>query len=117
MARGYNHVCLVGNVTRDPEIKAMNDDKTVVNFTVAVGYSDKEVGFFSCVAFDKLADIIHRFVKKGTQILVDGRLKQEKWTDKEGREQHSTKIIVSNMKMMSPKAEEKTDKYGQESPF
>lgn len=104
-----NKVILIGNTGKDPEIRYMPNGKPVASFSIATSESwkDKATGekkesteWHNCTAFDKLAEIIGQYVKKGQQLYVEGRIKTEKYTGKDGSEKYSTKIVVNEMKML-----------------
>lgn len=101
----FNSVILVGNLTRDPEIRYLPDGKGVGTFTVATNrkYGDKEEVFFGSVTvFGKQADNCAQYLKKGSKVLVQGRLRTEKY-EKDGEQKTSTKIIADQVKFMSSK--------------
>ena len=96
-----NITILKGNLTRDPEINTLPSGDSVVNFSIAVNdyYNDKQTGqqkqitdYFDCKAYGSKADNINKFFNKGRPILIEGALKQEKWTDNNG--QNRSKVIV-----------------------
>jgi len=98
-----NKVLLYGNLTRDPELKALPSGSNVVNFGLATNrtYKDKNgakqetTEFHNVVAFGRTADIIAQYVKKGRPIYVEGRLQTRAWDDKEtGKKNYRTEIIV-----------------------
>jgi single-strand DNA-binding protein len=97
----------LGNVTREPEARSMADGKTVVNVSIAINekYKNKNgeytetTEYVNCVFFGGLADVVAKYVTKGQLILVEGKMKTEKYTDKNGVEKYSTKIIGSEMRM------------------
>jgi single-strand DNA-binding protein len=98
-----NKVFLYGNLTRDPEVKALPSGQNVVNFSVATNrvYKDRDgakkeqVEYHNVVAFGRQADLIGQYMKKGRPILVEGRLQTRSW-DKDGAKQYRTEIIVEN---------------------
>ena len=100
----FNSVHLVGHVTRDPEVTFTPSGKTVANFSLAMNYSytteggDKreEVTFVDCQAWQKTAELLGQYVKKGDPLLVDGRLKQESWEDKNTGAKRSKLLVVVN---------------------
>lgn len=103
MSRGVNKVILVGHLGGDPQQRAMPSGKAVVNFSVATTdkWKDKQSGepkeiteWHRCVAFDRLAEIIAQYAKKGSQAFVSGKLRTRKWTDKDQIERYSTEIIA-----------------------
>lgn len=102
---------LIGNLTRDPELKALPSGQTVANFSLATnrtfkdkaGVKQEAVEYHNLVAFGKTADIIGQYVKKGHQILIIGRLQTRSW-DKEGVKQYRTEIVVDNFQFGSKPA-------------
>ncbi|MGE5541288.1 MAG: single-stranded DNA-binding protein [Bacillota bacterium] len=99
-----NKVQLYGNLTRDPEVKALPSGQQVANFGVATNrsYKDKngvrqeQTEFHNVVAFGRTAEVIGQYLKKGRPIYVEGRLQTRTWDDKEGKKQYRTEIIVEN---------------------
>ena len=96
-----NSIHLLATITRDPELRYSPTGKAVLNFDVAfnhkwttdAGEKKDEASFFNVVAFGKTAETIAQYFKKGSQILIDGSLKQERWTDKQtGQNRSSVKI-------------------------
>jgi single-strand DNA-binding protein len=97
-----NSVTLIGNLTRDPELKDLGATK-VANFGLATnrtwkdkdGQKKEEVEFHNCVAFGRQAETIAQYMKKGSQLLVEGRLKTSTWDDKEsGKKMYKTEIMI-----------------------
>ena len=111
---GVNKVILVGNLGRDPEMRFMPDGKAVTNFSIAISerYKDKsgeskEVTEWVNVAFfGKLAEIAGEYLKKGSKVYIEGKMKTEKYS-KDGVDRYTTKIIGEKMEMLSSKGEEK----------
>jgi single-strand DNA-binding protein len=89
----YNKTVLVGRLTRDPEFKEVGETK-IVKFGLAVDGRNDDVNFFDCEAFGKSAELINQHLGKGRQILVDGRLKQDRWEDKESGQKRSKVVVV-----------------------
>ncbi|ATC93200.1 single-stranded DNA-binding protein [Pseudoalteromonas tunicata] len=103
MARGVNKVILVGNLGQDPEVRYMPNGSAVANVSLATAesYKDKNTGqmvdkteWHRVVFFGKLAEIVGEYVRKGSQIYVEGKLQTRKWTDKDGQEKYTTEIVV-----------------------
>jgi single-strand DNA-binding protein len=98
-----NKVVLIGNLTRDPELKALPSGVNVANFGVATNrnYKDKDgnkkedVEFHNIVVFGKQAEVISQWCKKGSQILIEGRLSTKTW-ESDGKKMYKTEIIVEN---------------------
>lgn len=109
MARGVNKVILVGNLGQDPDIKAMPSGMTVCNLRLATSESwkDKQSGemkeqteWHSVAMFGRLAEIAGEYLKKGSQIYVEGRLRTRKWQDKQGNDRYTTEIVAQDMQML-----------------
>lgn len=111
-----NHVLLAGHLTRDPELKYSQNNLPVVNFTLAVnesvkrgeGYQD-EVSFIGVVAFGSAGEACAKFLAKGSHCLVEGKLRQDRWEDKSGKQQSKTKIIAEKVHFLNLKKKETTD--------
>ncbi|HVK93435.1 MAG TPA: single-stranded DNA-binding protein [Noviherbaspirillum sp.] len=104
-----NKVIIVGNLGRDPETRYMPNGEAVTNITVATteSWKDKNTGekkelteWHRITFYRKLAEIAGQYLKKGSQIYVEGRLQTRKWTDKEGAERYTTEIIADTMQML-----------------
>ena len=109
MARGINKVILIGNLGADPETRAMPSGMTVANLRVATSESwrDKQSGeqqerteWHRVAMFGRLAEIAAEYLKKGSQVYIEGSLRTRKWTDKQGNERYSTEIIGNELQML-----------------
>ena len=109
MARGVNKVILVGNLGKDPEVRYMPSGGAVANVTLATSeqWKDKQSGeqkerteWHSVVFYQRLAEIVGEYLKKGSQIYVEGSLRTRKWQDKNGNDRYTTEIIASEMQML-----------------
>ena len=109
MARGINKVILIGNVGQDPETRYMPNGKAVTNLRVATSESwkDKQTGeqreqteWHTIVMYDRLAEIAAEYLKKGSQVYIEGKLRTRKWQDKEGRDRYTTEIQANEMQML-----------------
>lgn len=109
MARGVNKVILVGNLGADPEVKYMPNGNAVANVTIATSESwkDKQSGeqkdkteWHRVVFFRRLAEIAGEYLKKGSQIYIEGKLQTRKWQDKNGNDRYTTEIIANEMQML-----------------
>ena len=107
-----NKVIVVGNVGKDPEVRYMPSGDAVANLSVATTdrYKDKQTGdmkenteWHRIAFFGKLAEIVGQYIKKGSQIYVEGRLRTRKWTDASGVEKYSTEIVAESMQMLGGK--------------
>jgi single-strand DNA-binding protein len=109
MARGINKVIIVGNLGQDPETRYMPNGKAVTNLRVATSESwkDKQTGeqreqteWHSVVMYDRLAEIAAEYLRKGSQVYLEGKLRTRKWQDKEGRDRYTTEIQANEMQML-----------------
>ena len=109
MARGVNKVILVGNLGKDPEVRYMPSGNGVANVTLATtdSWKDKQSGekqerteWHNVVFYSRLAEIVGEYLKKGSQVYVEGRLQTRKWQDKSGNDRYTTEIIASDMQML-----------------
>ncbi len=108
-SRGVNKVILVGRVGQDPEVRYTNNQSAVVTMSVATSESwkDKNTGeredrteWHRVVCFNKLAEIAGQYVKKGTQLYLEGSLRTRKWSDSQGQERYTTEILANNFQML-----------------
>jgi single-strand DNA-binding protein len=104
-----NKVIIVGNLGRDPELRYLPTGEAVANIAVATTdtWKDKNSGekkeateWHRIVFYRKLAEIVGQYLKKGSQVYIEGRLQTRKWTDKEGVERYSTEIVADTMQML-----------------
>ena len=103
MAGSFNRITLVGNLTRDPEIRYVGSGAAVCKFTLAVNRRSKqqeETDYIDCVAWDKLAETCNTYLKKGMSCLVDGRLSIRSYDDKDGNKRKATEVVVNTMQML-----------------
>jgi single-strand DNA-binding protein len=109
MARGVNKVILIGNLGKDPEVKYFPSGDAFCNLTLATtdSWNDKQSGekkerteWHNLVLTRKLAEIAGQYLKKGSQIYVEGSIRTRKWQDKEGQDRYTTEIAVDNMQML-----------------
>jgi len=103
MAGSYNRVILVGNLTRDPEIRYTQSGKAVTKFTLAVNNprNKEETTFVDIVAWDRLGETCNTYLKKGSSTLVEGRLVIRSYDDKDGNKRKATEVVIDNMQMLS----------------
>ena len=103
MARGVNKVILVGNLGQDPEVRYMPNGNGVANISIATtdSWKDKNTGqmqerteWHRVVLFGKLAEVAGEYLRKGSQVYIEGRLQTRKWTDQSGQEKYTTEIVV-----------------------
>lgn len=108
-----NKVILIGNLTRNPEVKYMSNSEAVANASIACnerwkakdGTPQEKVEFINLVFYRRLAEIAGEYLKKGSLIYVEGKLSTRKWQDKDGKDRYTTEVIVSDMQMLSGKQE------------
>jgi single-strand DNA-binding protein len=115
MARGVNKVILVGNLGRDPEIKYTASGAAIANITIATSesWNDKQSGekvekteWHRVVAFQRLAEIMGEYLKKGSQVYIEGKLQTRKWQDQNGQDRYSTEVVASDMQMLGSRGGE-----------
>jgi single-strand DNA-binding protein len=113
MARGVNKVILVGNLGADPETRSMPSGMTVTNIRIATSESwkDKASGaqqerteWHSIALFGRLGEIAAEYLRKGSQVFVEGKLRTRKWQDKQGNDRFTTEIVADNMQMLGGRA-------------
>jgi len=96
----FNKVILTGHLVRDPETKFAQSGMQMTIFSLAVnGRKDDEASFFDCIAFDKTASLVAEYLTKGSPVLVEGYLKQDRW-EHEGQKRSKVKIIATNVKFL-----------------
>lgn len=113
MAGFVNKVILIGNVTKDVELKKLESGNSVTAFSVATNRSWKDangakqesVEFHNIVAWGKLAEICAQYLKKGMKIYVEGRLQTREWETKEGEKRRQTEIVANEMHMVGSKSD------------
>jgi single-strand DNA-binding protein len=112
MARGINKVILVGNLGKDPETRYMPSGSAVTNLTLATSESwkDKQSGeqqerteWHKVAMFGRLAEIAAEYLRKGSQVYIEGKLRTRKWQDKEGKDRWTTEIVADEMQMLGGK--------------
>lgn len=107
-----NKVILIGNVGRDPETRYMPSGDAMVNLSLATtdqwkdknGERQEKTEWHRIVIFGKTAEIAGQYLRKGSQIYIEGRLQTRKWTDKEGQERYTTEIVADRMQMLGSRA-------------
>src|ERR1035437_1350342 len=105
MARSLNRAQLIGNLTRDPELRYTPSGAAVVSFSIATnrswttdtGEKKDQVEFHRIVAWNKLAEICSQFLTKGKKVFVEGRLATRSWTGQDGAQKQTTEIVISDM--------------------
>jgi len=119
MARGVNKVILVGNLGKDPETRYTASGSAVTNITVATSESwkDKQTGenqerteWHRIVFFNRLAEIAGEYLRKGSQVYLEGALRTRKWQGKDGQDRYTTEVVASEMQMLGGRAGEASDR-------
>ena len=109
MARGVNKVIVVGNLGSDPDTRYVPSGSAVTNLSIATSESwkDKQTGeqkerteWHKVAMFGRLAEIAAEYLKKGSQVYIEGKLRTRKWQDKEGKDRWTTEIIADEMQML-----------------
>ena len=109
MARGVNKVILVGTLGNDPEVKYMPNGGAVTNLSIATNeaWTDKNTGqkqerteWHRIVAFRRLAEIMGEYLRKGSQVYIEGKLQTRKWQDQSGQDRYTTEIVANEMQML-----------------
>lgn len=98
MAKSINQVIIMGRLTRDPEMRTTPGGKSVTSFSLAVDRqgSDDTADFFDITAWEKLGELVNQYLSKGRRCLVQGRLRQESWDDKETGKKRSRVAVVAS---------------------
>jgi single-strand DNA-binding protein len=121
MARGINKVILIGNLGNDPEVRYTAGGAAVANISLATtdSWRDKESGeqqerteWHRIVFFGRLAEIVGEYLRKGSQVYVEGRLQTRKWQDKEGNDRYTTEIVANEMQMLGSRGGGASDAGG-----
>ena len=111
MARSLNRVQLIGNLTRDPELRYTPSGTAVCSFSIATnrnwttdtGEKKDEVEFHRIVAWAKLAELCSQFLTKGRKVFGEGRLQTRSWTAQDGTQKQTTEIVISDMILLDPR--------------
>tara|TARA_B100001540_G_C15572601_1_gene535661 strand:+ start:58 stop:495 length:438 start_codon:yes stop_codon:yes gene_type:complete len=120
---GVNKVILVGNLGKDPEVKYLENGTAVANFTVATSesYKDKEgkridqTEWHNVVVWRKLAEIAETYLKKGSQIYLEGKLRTRSWEDQQGNKRYTTEVVADTFTMLGKKEESQSSQNAQNS--
>ena len=126
MARGVNKVILVGNLGADPETRYTASGAAITNIRIATSESwkDKQTGeqqerteWHRVVFFNRLAEIAGEYLRKGSQVYVEGALRTRKWTDKEGHDNYTTEVVADEMQMLGSRGGESSERPAQRDSF
>lgn len=122
MARGVNKVILIGNLGADPDIRYLGSGDPVANISVATSESwrDKQTGqqqdrteWHRIVVYGKMADVVSKYMKKGTKVYIEGSLRTRKWQDKTGQERYTTEIICNDLQLIDSRGSSSEQSYEQ----
>lgn len=109
-SRSWNRVELIGNLTRDPELRYTPNGAAVCTFGIATnrtyvteGEKKEEVDFHRLVAWNKLAELCNQLLKKGNKVFISGRLQTRSWEGNDGTQRQTTEIVIEDMILLSPK--------------
>ena len=110
---GVNKVILIGNLGKDPEVRHLESGATVANFPIATtetykdrnGNRQEQTEWHNIVLWRGLADIAEKYLKKGNQIYVEGKLRTRSWEDKEGNTRYTTEVVGDNMTMLGGRSD------------
>lgn len=114
MAKGINKVILVGHLGQDPEVRYTQSGSAIANVSIATteSWTDKQSGqkqerteWHRVVFFNRLGEIVGEYLRKGSQVYVEGALRTRKWQDKEGQDRYTTEIVASEMQMLGGRGE------------
>ena len=113
MAKGFNKVILMGNLTRDIELRTTSNGQSVASFSLAVtrtwkdqsGTQQDQTSFINCVAWGKVGEILAQYVKKGSPLLVSGRLDQRSYEDKDGNKRQAVEVVVEDFNFVGGRGE------------
>lgn len=100
MAKSINQVILMGRLTRDPEVRTTSTGKTITSFSLAVdrGGQEDAADFFDVTAWEKLGELVAQYLSKGRRCLVQGRLRQDSWDDKEtGKKRSKVEVVATDV--------------------
>jgi single-strand DNA-binding protein len=100
MAKSINQVILMGRLTRDPEVRTTSTGKTITSFSIAVdrGGQDDQADFFDVTAWEKLGELVSQYLSKGRRCLIQGRLRQDSWDDKEtGKKRSKVEVVATDV--------------------
>ena len=109
MANDLNRCEFIGRLGKDPEIRYSASGDAIANFSIAVGWKTKDkegAEWVRVTAFGKLAEICGKYLRKGSQVYIAGRMTTRKWQNKDGVDQYTTEIVADQMQMLGGKSEQ-----------
>src|SRR6218665_2072660 len=126
MAGSVNKVILIGNLGKDPEIRRLENGTVIANFPLATSesYTDKSTGtrrditdWHNIVLWRNLAEIAEKYIRKGTKVYVEGKLKTRNWTDANGQQRYITEVVGDELTILTPRSENSNQNYGNNTPY
>ena len=113
MSKGVNKVILIGNCGQDPEVRYMPNGEAVANVSLGVseswndsqGKKQERTEWCRLVFYRKLAEVVGKYIRKGSKIYVEGKLRTHEWQDKDGQKRYTTEIIVNELQMLDGKSQ------------
>ena len=120
MANDLNSCTFIGRLGKPPEMRATAGGMAIASFSIACGWKSKDkegTEWVNCTAFGKLAEIVEKYLEKGSQVYVQGKMKTDKWDDKEGNTRYSTKINVDNLQMLGKAGQSSSAPQSQAAPL
>ena len=114
MSRGVNKVILIGNLGADPELRQTNSGFSVCNMRIVTNDWRRDSAtqervetseWHNIVLFKRLAEVAERYLRKGSQVYIEGKLRTRKWQDREGNNRYSTEVIAEEMQMLGPRSD------------
>jgi len=110
MSKDISVITVTGRLVKDPDMRFTTEGKPITSFTLAFnGYKEDDTSFIECTCFGKIAEVAGEYLVKGKQVLICGRLKIEKWQDKDQNNRQTPKIDVNELQMLGAKKEESKD--------
>ena len=119
MSRSINQVILMGRLTRDPETRTTPSGKSVTSFSIAVDRQtqDDQADFFDVTAWEKLGELVSQYLSKGRRVLVQGRLRQDSWEDKEtGKKRSRVDVVATDVTFLDGPSGEGSGSTGTKAP-
>ncbi len=124
MAKGFNKVILMGNLTRDVEMRTTSSGQNVASFSLAVtrswrgqdGQQNEQTSFINCVAWGKAGEIIAQYTSKGSSLLVSGRLDQRSYEDKDGNKRQAVEVVVEDFNFTGGRGDNSGSNYESSAP-
>jgi len=112
--RSLNKVTLIGNLTRDPEVRQTTNGQTVATFSIATnrywkdanGNQNEETEYHDLVAWGKLAEVCQKYLKTGTAVYIEGRLKTRSWDGQDGHKRYKTEVIIADLNILGRRKED-----------